>query len=98
MGDPWPPGRVRSNSNVRAGFARRCPAWRPATALPPPFGKRAVHLSLALAMLREEIRIKDARMAATAVARARIRARFDLVATPFRCARHLAQVEIRRGY
>jgi hypothetical protein len=48
MGDPWPPGRVRSNSNVRAGFARRCPAWRPATALPPPFGKRAVHLSLAL--------------------------------------------------
>ena len=32
-----------------------------------------------------------------APARAKIGARLDLLATPFRGARHLAQVEIRRG-
>ena len=41
--------------------------------------------------------VKGACAAPWAPARARIGARLDLVATPFRGARHLAQVEIRRG-
>jgi hypothetical protein len=40
---------------------------------------------------------KGACAAPWAPARAKIGARLDLVATPFRGARHLAQIEIRRG-